>query len=138
MFTLFLLPLDITVNAVEQEKASPKLVAPVVVPAVGCPSDEDRQAALQPLINKVVQHSSFNPNCGPGLWIRVFYLNTSSQDQSCRGGWNVRTVSSVRGCAGGSRTCRPAYSDVISSEYSRVCEKVIAIGIGTIEKSRCF
>ena len=127
--------LDIyTVSIAGQERDSPQLVAPVVVPAAGCPSDEDRQAALQPLkslINGIVQNqnSYFNRSCGPGLWRRVFYLNANSQDQSCPGDWNVRTEMTVRGCAGAGISCQSAYSDEISSEYSKVCGRVIAIGV---------
>ena len=64
-------------------------------------------------------------NCGPGLWRRVFYLNTSSQDQSCPGDWNVHTVSSVRGCAGAGESCRSAYSDEVHLQYSKVCGRAV-------------
>ena len=106
-------------------------IAPVVIAGDGgseCPSGEERQAAQDLLLSMtegVLQNYSFNPNCGPGLWRRVFYLNTSSQDQSCPGDWNVRTVSSVRGYAGADLSCRSAYSDEVRLQYSKVCGRAV-------------
>ena len=119
-------------------------IAPVAIAGDGgseCPSGEERQAAQDLLLSMTegvlqnpntineqgMQNYSFNPNCGPGLWRRVFYLNTSSQNQSCPGDWNVRTVSSVGGCAGADLSCRSAYSDEASSiaSYSKVCGRAV-------------
>ena len=103
----------------------------------GCPSDEDRQDALQMLQSRTerilqdLQNRSNNPNCGPGLWRQVFYLNTTNQDQSCPGNWNVHTISAVRGCDGADVSCQSAYSDEISSEYSKVCGRVIGSSFGS-------
>ena len=83
-----------------------------------------------------VQNYTVNPNCGPGLWRQVFYLNTSSQDQSCPGDWNFHTVSSVRGCVGADASCQSTYSDEIGYEYSTVCGRVI--GIGTVTPDAFF
>ena len=139
---LLMFACGITVSANEQERASPKLFAPVVVPGgdvIGCPSDEDRQAALDlvsSMSEQFVQNYTVNPNCGPGLWRQVFYLNTSSQDQSCPGDWNLHTVSSVRGCTGAGASCQSAYSDEIGYEYSTVCGRVV--GIGTVTPDAFF
>ena len=112
-------------------------ISPVIIPGDDvreCPSDADRQDALQLLKSKseqvILQNYIVNPNCGPGLWRQVFYLNASSQDQSCPGDWNVRTASSVRGCAGADVSCQSAYSEEISYEYSKACGRVIGIGVG--------
>ena len=122
-------------------------IPPVVIPGDGaaeCPSDEDKQVALLLLrfrtehILQNLQDYSTNPNCGPGLWRRVFYLNTSSQDQSCPGNWSIHTVSSVRGCAGADVSCQSAYSEEISSEYSKVCGRVIGEGFGTPDAFRRY
>ena len=49
---------------------------------------------LRSMSEQVLQKYSFNLNCGPGLslWRRKFYLNISSQDQSCPGDWNVQPL----------------------------------------------
>ena len=120
-------------------------IPPVVIAGDGgseCPSGEERQAAQDLLLSMTegvlqnysnpntineqgMQNYSFNPNCGPGLWRQVFHLNTSSQDQSCPGDWNVHTVSSVRGCTGADRSCRSAYSDEVHLQYSKVCGRAV-------------
>ena len=105
--------------------------AVIIGPGSRCPSDADRQDALQLLgsrTEQVIQNYSINPNCGPGLWRQVFYLNTSSQDQSCPGDWNVYTVSSVRGCVGADISCQSAYSDEAHYHYNKVCGRVIGLG----------
>ena len=109
-------------------------ISPVVIPGNGvaeCPLDADRQNALRLLrsrnehVLQNLQNYSNNSNCGRGLWRRVFYLNTSSQDQSCPGDWNVHTASSVRGCAGADSSCRSAYSDEVLLQYSKVCGRAV-------------
>ena len=56
------------------------------------------------------------------------YLNTSSQDQSCPGDWNIYTVSSVKGCAGVDVSCQSAYSGEVHFQYNKVCGRAIGIG----------
>ena len=130
-----------SVSANELENHLPKLLAPYVIPSNGvdkCPSDEDRQAARQLLhsvSNQVLQNYSINPNCGPGLWRQVFYLNASDEDQSCPGDWNNQTVSrqSIRVCGGSGRSCQSAFSDDINIAYNKVCGRVIGIGRGSLD-----
>ena len=128
---ILILALGTTVNANEQESARTDLV---VIPGNGvngCLSDEDRQAALQLLqsiTDQVLQNYSNNPNCGPGLWRQVFYLNVSNEGQSCPGDWNSRTHQSVRGCGGAAVSCQSAFSDEIDTAYDKVCGRVIGIG----------
>ena len=109
-------------------------IPPVVIPGNGvaeCPLDADRQNALRLLRSRtehalqILQNYSNNSNCGPGLWRRVFYLNTSSQNQSCPGDWNIHTSSSVRGCAGAGESCRSAYSDEVHLQYDKVCGRAV-------------
>ena len=128
---LLVLALGITVSAVEQESARTDLR--VVIPGNGvngCPSDEYGQAArqlLQSITDQVLQNYSINPNCGPGLWRQVFYLNVSNEDKSCPGDWNNM---SVRGCAGTPGSCQSAFGGDINATYSKVCGRVIGIGGG--------
>ena len=131
---MLMFALGTTVCANEQESARTDLV---VIPGNGvnrCLSDEDRQAALQLLHSiseSVVQNYSINPNCGPGLWRQVFYLNTSNEDQSCPGNWIARLNNmSVRGCAGTPDSCQSAFNGDINAAYNKVCGKVIGIGGG--------
>ena len=130
MFTVF--ALGTTVSANEQE--STKTVVIPGADTIGCPSDEDRQAALQRLhsiAERVLRNYGINPNCGPGLWRQVFYLNVSNEDQSCPGDWNEGTTMSVRVCGGSDRSCQSALSDEINTAYNKVCGRVIGIGSGT-------
>ena len=132
MFTVF--ALGTTVSANEQESTKT-----VVIPGsytIGCPSDEDRQAALQRLhsiAERVLWNYGINPNCGPGLWRQVFYLNVSNEDQSCPGDWNEGTAMSVRGCAGADVSCQSAFSDEINAAYNKVCGRVIGIASGSTD-----
>ena len=127
---VLLLALGTTVSANEQQ-------SPVVISGNGvnrCPSDEDRQTArqlLHSITDQVLQNYSNNPNCGPGLWRQVFYLNVSNEDQSCPGDWNNRTHQSVRGCGGAAVSCQSAFSDEINTAYNEVCGRVIGIASGT-------
>ena len=124
--------LGTTISANEQDRARTDLR--VVIPSNGvngCPSDEDRQAArqlLHSITDQVLQNYSINPNCGPGLWTQVFYLNVSNEDQSCPGDWNEGTTMSVSGCAGADVSCQSAFSDEINAAYNKVCGRVSGIG----------
>ena len=129
---LLILALGTTISANEQQSARTDLR--VVIPGNGvngCPSDEDRQAArqlLQSITDQVLQNYSNNPNCGPGLWRQVFYLNASNEDQSCPGDWTIQTLMPGEGCAGAAESCQSAFSGEISSTYNKVCGRVIGVG----------
>ena len=144
-FCLLLLALGTTVSANEQEnpvvipESAVSIIYPYVIPGngvKGCPSDEDRQAArqlLHSITDQVLQNYSINPNCGPGLWRQVFYLNVSNEDQSCPGDWNSRTHQSVRGCGGSAVSCQSAFSGEINTAYNKVCGRVIGTGSGSLD-----
>ena len=77
MFLLVLALVTVTVDST----AARASVFPVVVAGDSkgeCPSHEDTQAALQLLRSRTeqivqdLQSYNSNPNCGPGLWRRVF------------------------------------------------------------------
>ena len=126
---MLMLALGTTVSASEQESTKT-----VVIPGNGCPSDEDRQIARQRLhsiTERVLRNYDIYPNCGPGRWTQVFFLNVSNEDQSCPGDWNVQTVMSVRGCDGFDTSCQSAFSDEINTPYNKVCGRVIGIGTGS-------
>ena len=108
-------------------------LSPMVIngPGIGrvCPSLGIRQAArrlLQGNIHNFIYGGPV-PECGPGNWRRVFYLNASEPEQLCPGDWTTVT-SPVRGCAGADSTCRSAFSEDISAVYSKVCGRVIGEG----------
>ena len=128
---ILILAFGTTVSANEQESTKT-----VVIPGsytIGCPSDEDRQAALQRLhsiTERVLQNHSISLNCGPGRWRQVFYLNVSNEDQSCPGNWTIQTAMSVRGCAGADTSCQSAFSHEINTAYNKVCGRVIGFGLG--------
>ena len=130
---MFMIALGTTVSANEQESSRTDLV---VIPGNGvnkCPSDEDRQAArqlLHSIAERVLRNYGINPNCGPGLWRQVFYLNVSNEGQSCPGDWNEETLS-TRGCGGADVSCQSAFSDEINTAYNKVCGRVIGVGSGS-------
>ena len=103
-----------------------------------CPADEDRQTTRQTLqqttYNIIQDYVRLLTNCGPGLWRRVFYLNTNSSDQetsTCPSGWNAVTTSSVQACRGSSSSCSSTFTNNINRTYSKVCGRVIGIGENT-------
>ena len=126
----------IHVVAMQGDFASVRL-APVVINGTGtesvCPSFEVRQASRR-LLQGVIRNSLYGspvPECGPGNWRRVFYLNSSAPNQLiCPGDWTTVT-SPVRGCAGADSTCRSAFSEDISAAYSKVCGRITGEGTAT-------
>ena len=56
-------------------------------------------------------------------------MTTSRPDQLCPGQWNLVNTP-ARGCAGAGSSCRSAFSDVISTAYSKVCGRIIG-GVAT-------
>ena len=95
-----------------------------------CSSMVEREWAqnkLYDIINSAITNITDCPECGPGLWRRVFYLNASRSDQSYPGQWNL-VASPIRGCAGADESCRSAFSDVINTAYSKVCGRIIGEG----------
>ena len=124
-------------TAVQVQGELPFELSPVTIPGtIGqCPSDDNRQASrnllrntTREVINQNLMHGSPLPECGPGNWRRVFYLNASRSDQSCPGQWNLVTTP-VRSCAGVAELCRSAFSDSINTAYSKVCGRIIGEGI---------
>ena len=118
----------------------PVEISPVVIPGtIGeCPSDDSRQATRNLLWNTtraIIQNLNtpidpISQICGPGEWRRVFYLNASRSDQSCPGQWNLVNTP-ARGCTGADSSCCSAFSDVISTAYSKVCGRIIGEGVAT-------
>ena len=136
--TIFIL---CTVATVSQEKGGlPVKISTVTIPGTctidECPSDDNRQASrdlLRTSIHDTIYKILGNPfpECGPGYWRRVFYLNASRADQqSCPGQWNLVTTP-VKGCAGANSLCRSAFSDDINIAYSKVCGRIIGEGVNT-------
>ena len=99
-----------------------------------CPTVEKRQEVrqlLQSAVRETIQTSYgvYIPECGPGRWRRAFYVN-ASEDESCPGDWSVQTTP-VTGCAGVSSQCSSAFSGDVSSEYNRVCGRIIGEGVSS-------
>ena len=103
-----------------------------------CPVEEERQVARHILKQKnqeiVQEFATIVSNCGPGLWRRVFYLNTSTSDQeisTCPNGWQRITVSSIRACRGAFSSCSSTFTNDITREYSKVCGRFTGMGRNT-------
>ena len=52
---------------------------------------------LHDQINRL-RTSSPSPNCGPGLWQRVAFLNMSDPSQQCPSAWREYSANGVRAC----------------------------------------
>ena len=136
IFFVIILSLNIAYSTSRREGAnSPNLVTPIVIrdsDTTECPSSEAARQLLQSITNQVLQNYSINPNCGPGLWRQVFYLNVSNEGQSCPGDWTIQRSMSVRGCDGADTSCQSAFSDEVNMiAYNKVCGRVIGIGSGS-------
>ena len=127
-----------TTATVSQEHGKvPAKISTVTIPGTftidECPSDDNRQASLDLLRNSIRDNiyqilESPLPECGPGYWRKVFYLNASRADQQlCPGQWNLVTTP-VKGCAGAESSCHSAFSEDINIAYSKVCGRIIGEG----------
>ena len=131
--------LSLCIAATVVQRQLPIEISPITIPCDNgeCPSEANRQAsrnlihnATYDIIHQIITGSSPRPECGPGNWRKVFYLNASRSDQSCPGQWNPVT-SPVRGCAGANISCRSAFSDNTSTAYRKVCGRITGEGVGT-------
>ena len=127
--------LCVVITATQGQQKLPVKISPIVIPTTisECASDDNRQASLNFVHNITYDHIIYggsHPECGPGEWRDVLYLNTSVSNQSCPGDWNLVT-SPVRGCGGANNICLAAFSDDIYSAYSKVCGRMIGIGART-------
>ena len=86
-----------------------------------------------------VAQALYVPPCGCGSvrnifgWRRVAHLDMTDPTQICPPTWNLRTGSSVRGCArvetkGG--ICESVFFPTNGLQYSRVCGKIIGYQVG--------
>ena len=135
-----MMTLSLCIVAIVVQGQLPTEISPVTIPGTTgeCPSEANGQAFRNLLRNATydiihqISTSSPRPECGPGCWRRVFYLNASRSDQSCPGQWNLVT-SPVRGCAGADISCRSAFSDNISTAYRKVCGRITGEGVYTLD-----
>ena len=83
------LVLSMVAAMVQGQGDLPVEISPVTIPGtIGeCPSEDSRQASRNLLGNTIrdIIRSTPHPECGPGNWRRVFYLNATRSDQSCPG-----------------------------------------------------
>ena len=139
ILTVIIFSLCIVTAVMQRQGELPVEISPVTIPGtIGeCPSDDNRQAsrnllrnATREVINQM--YGSPLPECGPGNWRRVFYLqlNASRSDLLCPGQWDLMTTP-VRGCAGAGESCRSAFSDGSNTAYSKVCGRLIGEGVNT-------
>ena len=138
---VMILPFCMVATAIQLGQGEfPVGISPLTIPStIGeCPADDSRQDSRNLLRNAtrhVIYNAARTPNpiqlqiCGPGSWRRVFHLNATASDQSCPGDWNLVT-SPVRGCGGAGDSCRSAFSDVITTAYSKVCGRIVGEGVG--------
>ena len=85
---MMIVTLCIVVTVVQGQLPQSK-ISPVTIPGyIGeCPSEDSRQASHNLIRNAThdIIRSTPRPECGPGNWRRVFYLNATRSDQSCPG-----------------------------------------------------
>ena len=137
ILTVIIFSLCIVTAVIQRQGELPVEISPVTISGtIGeCPSDDNRQAsrnllrnATREVINQM--YGSPLPECGPGNWRRVFYLNTSRSDLLCPGQWDLMTTP-VRGCAGAGESCRSTFIDGSNTAYSKVCGRLIGEGVNT-------
>ena len=97
-----------------------------------CLTADNRQDSLNLIRNATCEviYGDLCSHCGRGNWRRVFYLNASRSDQTCPGQWSLVT-SPIRGCGGADTSCRSAFSDDISTSYSKVCGRIIGESVAS-------
>ena len=136
LLSVMIFSLCITVTAIQGQQKMPTEISLLVIPATTgqCASDDNKQDSLDFVrdVTYEIIYGSLHPECGPGEWRRVFYLNTSKSDQSCPGQWNL-VARPVRGCAGVHFSCRSAFSDNIKITYTKACGSIIGVGIRTLD-----
>ena len=84
---------------------------------------------------QIINMESQLPNCGPGLWWQVAYLNMSDPTQQCPPVWREYNERGIRACG------RPVSSNgscaanlySFSYQYTRVCGRVIGYQIGSVD-----
>ena len=132
-----ILALCLAATVMQGQGELPVEISPVTIPGTSGEC-ENRQASHNLLINAMREiiyqiYGGPRPECGPGDWKRVFYLNASNPDQqSCPGDWNLVT-SPIRGCTGVQEACRSVFSNDINAAYSKVCGKIIGDNIHTTD-----
>ena len=134
---LVLLPLLLVV--LHSSVARATVVKPVVLhdPTGHCLSQEMRDAVVQKIkasIQVTLKDTYFeNPSCGPGLWLRVAYLNVSDFSQQCPSAWREDGTSGVRVCRRPytlSGSCPGTFYTIVR-RYSKVCGRAIGYQIGS-------
>ena len=92
------------VMAVHMLVARATTIKPVVISELNedCFSQEMRDAIVQNIkasVQATLEDTySKNPNCGPGPWVQVAYLNMSDPSQQCPSSWREYNTSGVRSC----------------------------------------
>ena len=123
VLTAIVFMLYVRAAEMQRQRELPVKISPVMIPGTSgeCPSDDKMQESHNSLQNATreiiyqILGSPF-PECGPGQWRRVFYLNASTSDQLCPDQWSLVT-SPVRGCAGINLSCHSAFSEDINNNY---------------------
>ena len=93
---------------------------------------ENLTASVQSTLDANISGYEFSPNCGPGLWHRVAYLNMSDPSQQCPSAWREYNNSGFRSCIRpqtSSGSC-PGTSYTTGQQYSKVCGRAIGYQIG--------
>ena len=118
---------------------------PVITPGSGgintCPAQEEVNAVIQTLgasVRTIAQNLEYNPNCGPGLWYRVAYLNISDSSQQCPSLWREYNADGVRACGRpetSSGSCLPL-NFTTSGGYSVVCGRATGYQVGGTDAFR--
>ena len=107
-----------------------------------CPTQLERERAKQN-INDCIRNTlgisqPSTANCGPGLWIRVAYLNMSDSSQQCPSTWSEYNNNGLRACGrpqgnSGRGFCSSVNFTSNSHQYRKVCGQVIGYQIGSTD-----
>ena len=130
---LLMLPLLILPLASSQQLSIPAVS--ISSQAGLCPAVAELEKGRQIIrekVNNIFSQVSI-PECGPGLWWRVAYLNMTDPSQQCPPAWREYNTSGVRACGRpvtSTGSCS-ATSYFTGRQYRRVCRRVIGYQVGS-------
>ena len=104
-----------------------------------CPRQLERDRAKQNINNCVRNSLGISaPNCGPGLWHHVAYLNMNDPAQQCPSAWREYNSGGHRACGRLQNNVGRGYCSSVnytsnSRQYRKVCGQVIGYQIGSTD-----
>lgn len=112
-----------------------KIAPKIINGSSKCPSDGSSYSSFQNSVASILTSALKDifpnlPACGPGIWKRVFHLNTSNCNELCPNNWTL-TATPIRSCAGSQSSYRSALSQNIDQAYTKVCGRIFGHVIST-------